>query len=289
MPRHASPDHGLILGFLRSAQGWKQAELAEAAGFSPRLVNDYERGRKPLYRDRLATLVAVLGLPPEVIDETLALLERARAASRAPRGPADACEKTRRRIETLAGEAGKLMSDAFRSLLTLATTESQVLQARQQAEALWARLAPRSAEERRALVDHPMLTLTRIRRKMDHLVAKAGAQVPQVVGVRRVESELVDEREEIGEGADRGERRRQWVSSLAASNGEQEGGFDEVKGDGLVAELSCKPAVVGRGPAGGRVGQPAVEVEETLDVGSAAAHEVRFRRAAASASLSRRL
>ncbi|HKV11853.1 MAG TPA: helix-turn-helix transcriptional regulator [Thermoanaerobaculia bacterium] len=155
MPRQASPDHGLVLWFLRSAQGWKQAELAEAAGFSPRLVNDYEHGRKPLYRDRLETLVAVLGLPPEIVDATLALLADARAASRTPHGPADPSGKVRRRIDALAAEAGRAVSDGFRSLLTLLTHESQAQQARQQAEALWARLAPRPAEERRALVDHP--------------------------------------------------------------------------------------------------------------------------------------
>ncbi|HSK75316.1 MAG TPA: helix-turn-helix transcriptional regulator [Thermoanaerobaculia bacterium] len=155
MPRHASPDHGLVLAFLRAGQGWKQAELAEAAGFAPRLVNDYERGRKPLYRDRLATLVTVLGLPSEAIDDTLDLLEKTRAASRMQRDPAGASEKVRRRIDALAAEAGRAMSDGFRSFLTLLTAESQALQARQQAEALWARLAARSAEERRALVDHP--------------------------------------------------------------------------------------------------------------------------------------
>jgi transcriptional regulator with XRE-family HTH domain len=155
MPRHASPDHGLVLWFLRTAQGWRQAELAEAAGFSPRLVNDYEHGRKPLYRDRLETLVTVLGLPVELIDDTLALLAKARASSRTPRDPDDASGKVRRHIDALALEAGRAVSDGYRSLLTSLTTESQALQARQQAGELWARLAPRSAEERRALVDHP--------------------------------------------------------------------------------------------------------------------------------------
>lgn len=122
---------------------------------------------------------------------------------------------------------------------------------------------------------------------MDHLVGGSGAQVLEVVRVRRVIAELFDDGEEIGEGSDRGERGRLVGPVVAPSHGEQKGGFDEVEGNVLFTELGRQASVGGRGPAGRRMGQPAVEVEETLDV--VAAHEGLFLRAAASASLSRRL
>lgn len=156
MPQQPPPDLSLVLSILRSGCGWRQTELADAAGISSRIVNDYERGRKPLRRHRLELLVTVMGLPLELIDDTLAFLEKARTPSPEERKPATAAEKTRLRIEALAVEAGRVVSDGYRSFFMLLTAESRALQARQQAEVLWDRLAPRPPEERRALVDHPL-------------------------------------------------------------------------------------------------------------------------------------
>ena len=65
MPREALPDLSIALTFLRSGQGWSQADLGKAAGISPKILNDYERGRKTLTRERLEYLVAFLGVPPD--------------------------------------------------------------------------------------------------------------------------------------------------------------------------------------------------------------------------------
>jgi transcriptional regulator with XRE-family HTH domain len=64
MPTENLPDLSIALTFLRSGQGWSQADLSEATGVSPKLINDYERGRKTLTRERLEYLVAFFGLPP---------------------------------------------------------------------------------------------------------------------------------------------------------------------------------------------------------------------------------
>src|SRR4051812_43060145 len=98
MPRPAPTDLGIVLTFLRTGQGWSQSELGDAAGVAPTLINDYERGRKPLNRARLERLADALGLPPAAIDETLRLLEANRAAGGAPQDADDPSAPSRRRI-----------------------------------------------------------------------------------------------------------------------------------------------------------------------------------------------
>ena len=84
MPTAVLPDLSIVLTFLREGQQWSQAELAAAAGFSPNLINGYERGWKNLVRSRLEYLIALMGLPPERIDATLETLAENREAARAP-------------------------------------------------------------------------------------------------------------------------------------------------------------------------------------------------------------
>ncbi len=146
MPREALPDLSIALTFLRSGQGWSQADLGKAAGISPKILNDYERGRKTLTRERLEYLAAFLGVPSERIDATLGLLAANRASS-----PARVSE-THRRIEAVAAQIGNLMATSARSSLSLLTLEGEALQARQGAELLWDRLKRRAPAERRALV-----------------------------------------------------------------------------------------------------------------------------------------
>jgi transcriptional regulator with XRE-family HTH domain len=146
MPREALPDLSIALTFLRSGQGWSQADLGKAAGISPKILNDYERGRKTLTRERLEYLAAFLDVPPETIDATLALLAAYRASS------PERESATRRRIETVAARLGNLMAATARSALSLLTLEGEALQARQGAELLWDRLKRRAPAERRDLV-----------------------------------------------------------------------------------------------------------------------------------------
>ena len=153
MPRTIPPNLSIVLSFLRLGQGWSQADLGEAAGVSPNLLNDYERGRKTLTRERLEYLVAFMGLPAETIDDTLACLESNRAASRPPGESADRFIRSRQGVQSLAVRFGKLATDFVRSGLTMLTVEGEALHARQRAEFLWDRLKRRSLAERRMLVE----------------------------------------------------------------------------------------------------------------------------------------
>jgi len=141
---------GLALGFLRSIQGWSQKDLADAAGLHPNLLSDYERGRKPLSRERLEPLVQVLGLPVETIDIALAFIDSVRAAASRPGSPV---EPEQRRIEAAALEAGRHAANFARTFLTSLATEARVLKDRQRAEVLWARLQRRKPAERLILVE----------------------------------------------------------------------------------------------------------------------------------------
>jgi transcriptional regulator with XRE-family HTH domain len=147
------PDLSIVLTFLRSGQGWTQTELGNAAGVSPNLLNDYERGRKPLHRSRLEHLVAAMGLPPETVEATLTTLHSNRASASPPGETADRFEAGRRNIEAVAARSGRMTADFTRSLFTLLTREAEALKARQQAAALWTRLKRHTAEERRGLVE----------------------------------------------------------------------------------------------------------------------------------------
>jgi transcriptional regulator with XRE-family HTH domain len=146
-------DFNVLLVFFRTGQGWGQSELADAAGILASLLNDYERGRKPLTRNRLEYLAGVMGIPPERIDESLACLAANRSAAagggQAPDGPG----ATRRRVEAVAIRAGRLMTDFTRSLLNLMTAEGEALVARQRAERQMARLRKCTPAERLFLVE----------------------------------------------------------------------------------------------------------------------------------------
>ena len=146
------PDLAIVLTFLRSGQGWSQPALAEAARIPTKLLNDYERGRKTLLRERLEQLIAPMRLPPETIDETLDRLASNRAAARQPSG-LEGFVRPYRRIEAISSQVGRLAADFCRSALTLLTLEGQALQARQQAEQLWLRLKKKSAADRLLLVE----------------------------------------------------------------------------------------------------------------------------------------
>jgi transcriptional regulator with XRE-family HTH domain/tetratricopeptide (TPR) repeat protein len=153
MPRTAPPDLSIVLTFLRLGQGWSQADLGEAAGVSPNLLNDYERGRKTLTRERLEYLIAFMGLPAETIDDTLTCLESNRAASRPPGESAGRFVRSRRGVQSLANRFGKMAQDFVHSSFTLLTVEGEALHARQRAEFLWDRLKRHSPVERRVLVE----------------------------------------------------------------------------------------------------------------------------------------
>lgn len=154
MPRDALPDLSIVLTFLRSGQRWSQADLARDAGISPKLLNDYEGGRKKLTRERLAYLIAFMGLPPETIDATLARLAANRAAGRSPLGSADGRSEAHRHIEVVAARGANLAAGFIRSILSLVNVEAEKLEALQRGELLWRSLKRHPPAGRRLLVEN---------------------------------------------------------------------------------------------------------------------------------------
>ena len=149
MTRTTPPPLSLALNYLRSAQGWSQKELAEAAGIPANLISDYERGRKTLSRERLELMAAHMGLPSTAVDRALFFLQAIREASGepGPPGPHDW------RIEAVAAQSAMLMSDFTRRMLGMLTAEMRALEARQQAASLWVRLKRYTAAQRRMIVE----------------------------------------------------------------------------------------------------------------------------------------
>ncbi|MEO6193812.1 MAG: helix-turn-helix transcriptional regulator [Thermoanaerobaculia bacterium] len=152
MPTAALPDLRIALTFLRLGQGWRQADLAEAAGISPKLLNDYERGRKNLTRDRLAHVIAFMGLPHEAIDSTLATLAANRASGQAREDSPGSRSLASREVEAAAVRFGNAMTGFARAALSQLTLEGEAIHGRQRAGLLWDRLKRHTPAERRALV-----------------------------------------------------------------------------------------------------------------------------------------
>src|SRR4051794_1896628 len=151
MPKSSLPDLAGALSSLRLALGWSQVDLGKAARTGQ--INEYERGRKKLTRQRLEQIIAVMGLPPEAIDAALDFQANVRAMANAPRDPAGGLDATQRHIEVVSARFGRMAQGYARSSLTLLTAEGQAIQARQQAEVLWSHLKKRTPAERRKLVE----------------------------------------------------------------------------------------------------------------------------------------
>jgi tetratricopeptide (TPR) repeat protein/transcriptional regulator with XRE-family HTH domain len=154
MPQDVLPDLSVTLTFLRSLLGWSQAELSEASRVSPSHLNDYERGRRQLSRERLAFLISFMGYSPASIDAALAFIAAQRAAVDSPGQPPTGGLDAHRQIESVVARFQKMAADFARSSLSMLSMEGEALRDRQQAEILWGHLKQRSPAERRALVQH---------------------------------------------------------------------------------------------------------------------------------------
>jgi transcriptional regulator with XRE-family HTH domain len=71
---------GALVKLLRSLRGWKQGELAKAAGTSQKLISSYEVGEKVPRPRTLERLAAVVGVPFFLVDRMLPLVRHALAA-----------------------------------------------------------------------------------------------------------------------------------------------------------------------------------------------------------------
>jgi transcriptional regulator with XRE-family HTH domain len=57
-----------VLAEARAAAGLTQAQLAERLGVSQVTILDWEKGKRPVPRERVPALAAALGIDPWVID-----------------------------------------------------------------------------------------------------------------------------------------------------------------------------------------------------------------------------
>jgi transcriptional regulator with XRE-family HTH domain len=141
------------LRFLRFASGWSEHELARALGVSPALISGYEQGEKPLSRERLEELLAVLEIPPEAIDGSLYALELAFPRDAPPGSPVDPTSAERRSLQRMAAVAGQRMAEAVRERLTQNLQQWRAARARRQAGELWKTLQKLPPRRRRAAVE----------------------------------------------------------------------------------------------------------------------------------------
>jgi transcriptional regulator with XRE-family HTH domain len=154
MPKARPSTLGAVLRFFRFASGWTDEELARALEIQPALISAYERGRKPLSRERLEGLLAVMAVPPEAIEA--ALLAHSLAfppEDQEGSSPVDPSPAERRTVHEAAAVAGLKAAEATRQKLTANLRQRRTTRARRQAEARWKTLAVMTPEGRRSAVE----------------------------------------------------------------------------------------------------------------------------------------
>jgi transcriptional regulator with XRE-family HTH domain len=152
MPRPTPPPLSLTLTILRTARGWSQGELAQAAGTSSAMLSDYETGRKRLSRARLERFAEILSRGPGDVDDTLSYLHWIQAPE-SSRLPVGLSREDFRDIERAAATVAQAARDAARLELTQTLQRAVAQEARQQALEAWEKLKVASPSDRRALVD----------------------------------------------------------------------------------------------------------------------------------------
>jgi transcriptional regulator with XRE-family HTH domain len=153
MPKPRPSTLGVVLRFLRFANGWSQTELAQAAGIGVGLLNRYEMGRHELTREKLEELLAVIGVPPEAIDAALYALAIAFPPPEGPGSPVDPTLEQLRSIQQAAAEAGQGAVEAAHQKLTRNVRRLLAARARRRADALWQELQKLSAARRRSTIE----------------------------------------------------------------------------------------------------------------------------------------
>ena len=147
-PKPPAPPLNAALTVLRSLLNWPQNELAAVLGCGPTLLSDYEAGRKPLSRERLDEIAAVLGLPDGAVDQTLAYIKSFYALV-APEGGALIRGNGSESVVSQVAAAAEVFARAALSLGPLRRAE----EARAQARVLWERMKGQPPARRRLLVE----------------------------------------------------------------------------------------------------------------------------------------
>lgn len=154
MPRPLAPPLSAALKTLRTARGWTERELADAAGTTRKLVSAYETGKdKTLSRQKLDSLVAVMGGDAADVDLALLLLGALEPAAEgiafvptAPSAPEV------HRASRMAARVGLTAAHLTRTRLLGLARARREERARREAARLWKLLRGETPAKRREMI-----------------------------------------------------------------------------------------------------------------------------------------
>ncbi len=152
MPKPRPPLLGSVLRSVRWAGGWTEAELAHDSGISPDLISKYEKGRKPLSRERLEGLLAPMDVPPEALDAYL-YAHGVAFPGDSPGSPVDPSPVERRLIHRVAAGAGQKAVEATLEQLSANIRSLRAAEDHQEAGELWESLRGLAPKPRHAAVE----------------------------------------------------------------------------------------------------------------------------------------
>ncbi|HSF38796.1 MAG TPA: helix-turn-helix transcriptional regulator [Thermoanaerobaculia bacterium] len=148
------PTH-LTLTLLRSARGWTQRELAQAARASSNVLSGYETGFRPLSLRKLEDLSDAMGYGPSVVDVGL-LGVKTLLTILAPSPGSSLVNPTEaewQRIQRAVAAAAREAAEKTCEVLAEAVRAARAREDRREAGEQWERLRRLSPRERRALVE----------------------------------------------------------------------------------------------------------------------------------------
>ncbi len=152
-PRERLSPEALALGYLRSERGWRQKDLAARLGLSDyRQISRYESGERPLSREMLDSIAAVLDYPREAVDALIAHHAWISGEAQEDDSPLALTPRESRRIDRAALAAGTAVAGGVHSYLVQKKKRGKAKAARQRAGELWDRLKPLSSPKRRERV-----------------------------------------------------------------------------------------------------------------------------------------
>lgn len=155
MLKLGSPDDlRVAVSFLRSLRGWNQKELAEASGVERGLISRYEQGKKVPSKKTLERLVAGVGLPFPLFEDTLPFIRLVRSALEGTPDE-DAATEVSAIARSVSDAVHAVVAEALAGLTLLSEPEREpaVESARVRAEEQWRRLSRHPARDQRLLVE----------------------------------------------------------------------------------------------------------------------------------------
>ncbi len=155
MDRTKLPAEALTLIYLREANRWTQKELAEAKGHGNfRIVSRFESGGRPLSREELYELAALMGYPPETVDAVLFIYSLVTPPKLEASGsPLELTPDELRRIDRAVIADAWTRAAELRASFVADKKQRKAEAARREATQLWARLKTLPSKQRYELVE----------------------------------------------------------------------------------------------------------------------------------------